>query len=80
MRCHPMCSQRVHYSVNVAFSSFDSLAVLGIILASLAISDAVPVKLKALRSSTVVFFAIPSRLHRRVVVRLVRLYSLVVHS
>ena len=83
MRCHPMCSQRVHYSVSVAlagFSSCGSLAVLDVPLTSLAISVAVPVKLEVLRSSTVVFFAIPSRLHRRVVVRLVCLYSLVVHS
>ena len=76
MHCHPMCSQRVHYSVSVAFAGFSScggLAVLGVPLASLAISVAVPVKLEVLRSSTV-------RLHRRVVVRLVRLYLLVVHS
>ena len=52
-------------------SSFGSLAVLSVLLASLAISVAVPVKLEVLRSSTVAFFfAIPSRLHRRVVVRL----------
>ena len=33
MRCHPMCSQRVHYSVSVAFAGFSScgsLAVLGV--------------------------------------------------
>ena len=33
MRCHPMCLQRVHYSVSVAFAGFSScgsLAVLGV--------------------------------------------------
>ena len=32
MHCHPMCLQRVHYSVGVAFagSVFLSLAVLGV--------------------------------------------------
>ena len=69
-----MCLQRAHYSGSVAFissfGSFGSLAVLTVLLASLAISIAVPVKLEVLRSSTVAFLGIPSRLHRWVVVHL----------
>ena len=72
MRCRPICLQRVHYSVSVAFvvSVCRSLAVLGVLLASFAISVTVPVKIEVSSFIDRGIFAVPSRLHRRIVVRL----------